>query len=161
MKVGLGGFHFNDRRYADDDLIVGSQNPFELFCIFNEIVGAQVEGQRLCRSHRVHDRPIAQHRAEDRSDDTERPQHPDSLRQSAAWWTDLPCALPRRTGMCWERIASSRRRMRRMCVRCWLRFAFTRDVIPIPLRRSARVDTPSAWRTSGLPAHDVSGYPGA
>ena len=40
----LGGFHFNDRRYADDDLIVGSQNPFELFCIFNEIVGAEVEG---------------------------------------------------------------------------------------------------------------------
>src|SRR5258706_694490 len=40
----LGGFHFNDRRYADDDLIVGSQNPFELFCIFNEIVGADVEG---------------------------------------------------------------------------------------------------------------------
>ena len=40
----LGGFHFNDRRYADDDLIVGSQNPFELFCIFNEIAGAQTEG---------------------------------------------------------------------------------------------------------------------
>jgi len=40
----LGGFHFNDRRYADDDLIVGSQNPFELFCIFNEIVAAQAEG---------------------------------------------------------------------------------------------------------------------
>ena len=40
----LGGFHFNDRRYADDDLIVGSQNPFDLFCIFNEIVGAASEG---------------------------------------------------------------------------------------------------------------------
>jgi L-rhamnose isomerase / sugar isomerase len=40
----LGGFHFNDRRYADDDLIVGSQNPFDLFCIFNEIVDADVEG---------------------------------------------------------------------------------------------------------------------
>ncbi len=40
----LGGFHFNDRRYADDDLIVGSQNPFDLFCIFNEIVGASAEG---------------------------------------------------------------------------------------------------------------------
>jgi len=39
----LGGFHFNDRRYADDDLIVGSQNPFDLFCIFNEIVGAAHE----------------------------------------------------------------------------------------------------------------------
>jgi len=40
----LGGFHFNDRRYADDDLIVGSQNPFDLFCIFNEIAGASAEG---------------------------------------------------------------------------------------------------------------------
>jgi L-rhamnose isomerase / sugar isomerase len=40
----LGGFHFNDRKYADDDLIVGSINPFELFCIFNEIVGAAAEG---------------------------------------------------------------------------------------------------------------------
>src|SRR5437588_939468 len=40
----LGGFHFNDRKYADDDLIVGSLNPFELFCIFNEIVGANAEG---------------------------------------------------------------------------------------------------------------------
>jgi L-rhamnose isomerase / sugar isomerase len=40
----LGGFHFNDRKYADDDLIVGSVNPFELFCIFNEISGAAGEG---------------------------------------------------------------------------------------------------------------------
>jgi L-rhamnose isomerase/sugar isomerase len=37
----LGGFHFNDRKYADDDLIVGSLNPFELFLIFNELVAAQ------------------------------------------------------------------------------------------------------------------------
>jgi L-rhamnose isomerase / sugar isomerase len=33
----LGGFHFNDRRYGDDDLIVGSVNPFALFCIFAEL----------------------------------------------------------------------------------------------------------------------------
>jgi L-rhamnose isomerase/sugar isomerase len=33
----LGGFHFNDRRYGDDDLIVGSVNPFALFCIFVEL----------------------------------------------------------------------------------------------------------------------------
>ncbi len=39
----LGGFHFNDRKYADDDLIVGSLNPFELFCIFNEIIDAGAE----------------------------------------------------------------------------------------------------------------------
>ena len=36
----LGGFHFNNRKYADDDLIVGSVNPFELFLIYNEITGA-------------------------------------------------------------------------------------------------------------------------
>jgi L-rhamnose isomerase/sugar isomerase len=40
----LGGFHFNDRKYGDDDLIVGSIQPFELFCIFNEIVGAAAGG---------------------------------------------------------------------------------------------------------------------
>lgn len=33
----LGGFHFNNRRYGDDDLIVGSVNPFELFCIYAEL----------------------------------------------------------------------------------------------------------------------------
>lgn len=34
----LGGFHFNDRRYADDDLIVGSANPQQLFLIFHELI---------------------------------------------------------------------------------------------------------------------------
>jgi L-rhamnose isomerase / sugar isomerase len=33
----LGGFHFNNRKYADDDLIVGSIDPFELFRIMLEI----------------------------------------------------------------------------------------------------------------------------
>jgi L-rhamnose isomerase/sugar isomerase len=36
----LGGFHFNNRKYADDDLIVGSVNPFELFLIFYELGGS-------------------------------------------------------------------------------------------------------------------------
>ncbi|MCG3206609.1 MAG: hypothetical protein FOGNACKC_00208 [Anaerolineae bacterium] len=36
----LGGFHFNNRKYADDDLLVGSVNPFELFLIYNELTGA-------------------------------------------------------------------------------------------------------------------------
>ena len=36
----LGGFHFNARNYADDDLIVGSTNPWELFVIFTELVSA-------------------------------------------------------------------------------------------------------------------------
>ncbi|MGH3051558.1 MAG: L-rhamnose isomerase, partial [Gaiellaceae bacterium] len=37
----LGGFHFNNRKYADDDLIVGSIDPFELFRIMSEIVSAK------------------------------------------------------------------------------------------------------------------------
>jgi L-rhamnose isomerase/sugar isomerase len=37
----LGGFHFNNRKYGDDDLIVGSVNPFELFLIFVELVEAE------------------------------------------------------------------------------------------------------------------------
>jgi L-rhamnose isomerase / sugar isomerase len=37
----LGGFHFNDRKYGDDDLIVGSIDPFELFRIMREITTAR------------------------------------------------------------------------------------------------------------------------
>lgn len=37
----LGGFHFNARKYADDDLIVGSTNPLELFQIYSELVVAE------------------------------------------------------------------------------------------------------------------------
>lgn len=36
----LGGFHFNSRKYADDDLIVGAINPYELFLIFYQILAA-------------------------------------------------------------------------------------------------------------------------
>jgi L-rhamnose isomerase / sugar isomerase len=34
----LGGFHFNDRRYADDDLTIGSIDPYQIFRIFHEIL---------------------------------------------------------------------------------------------------------------------------
>lgn len=33
----LGGFHFNDRRYADDDLTMGTIDPYQIFSIFYEI----------------------------------------------------------------------------------------------------------------------------
>ena len=33
----LGGFHFNDRKYADDDLTIGSIDPYQIFRIFHEI----------------------------------------------------------------------------------------------------------------------------
>jgi len=41
----LGGFHFNDRRYADDDLTIGSMDPYQVFRIFHEILFYQWETQ--------------------------------------------------------------------------------------------------------------------
>jgi L-rhamnose isomerase/sugar isomerase len=40
----LGGFHFNDRRYADDDLTLGSIDPYQIFRIFHEIHTGAREG---------------------------------------------------------------------------------------------------------------------
>jgi L-rhamnose isomerase / sugar isomerase len=44
LRVGeLGGFHFNDRKYADDDLTLGSIDPYQLFRIFHEILSVTEE----------------------------------------------------------------------------------------------------------------------
>src|SRR5258707_3526697 len=58
----LGGFHFNDSKYGDDDLDTGSIDPFRLFLVFNELVDAElrkVPGLRpshmLDQSHNVTD----------------------------------------------------------------------------------------------------------
>jgi L-rhamnose isomerase/sugar isomerase len=58
----LGGFHFNDSQYGDDDLDAGSIKPFQLFLVFNELVAAADErvpgfepGYMLDQSHNVTD----------------------------------------------------------------------------------------------------------
>jgi L-rhamnose isomerase/sugar isomerase len=58
----LGGFHFNDSQYGDDDLDAGAIKPFQLFLIFNELVDAELEGRdafdpayMLDQSHNVTD----------------------------------------------------------------------------------------------------------
>lgn len=58
----LGGFHFNDSKYGDDDLDSGSIAPFQLFLVFNELVDAELEGVEgfdpcymLDQSHNVTD----------------------------------------------------------------------------------------------------------
>ncbi len=58
----LGGFHFNDSKYGDDDLDAGSIKPFQLFLIFNELVDAELEqgdafapAYMLDQSHNVTD----------------------------------------------------------------------------------------------------------
>ena len=49
----LGGFHFNNRKYADDDLIVGSVNPFELFLIFFELAEGGLPRLTIDQAHNV------------------------------------------------------------------------------------------------------------
>jgi L-rhamnose isomerase/sugar isomerase len=40
----LGGFHFNDSKYGDDDLDAGAIDPYRLFLVFNELVDAEYRG---------------------------------------------------------------------------------------------------------------------
>jgi L-rhamnose isomerase / sugar isomerase len=49
----LGGFHFNNRKYADDDLIVGSVNPFELFLVFCELATGPLPRLTIDQAHNV------------------------------------------------------------------------------------------------------------
>lgn len=58
----LGGFHFNDSKYGDDDLDAGSIDPYRLFLVFNELVDAELSGaadfnpaHMLDQSHNVTD----------------------------------------------------------------------------------------------------------
>ena len=57
----LGGFHFNDSKFGDDDLDAGSINPYELFLIFNELSSASQNGKlnqisyMIDQSHNVTD----------------------------------------------------------------------------------------------------------
>jgi L-rhamnose isomerase / sugar isomerase len=58
----LGGFHFNDSKYGDDDLDTGSIDPYRLFLVFNELVDAEIRRARgfspahmLDQSHNVTD----------------------------------------------------------------------------------------------------------
>jgi len=57
----LGGFHFNDSKYGDDDLDSGSIDPYRLFLVFNELVDIEQQGKNfqpaymLDQSHNVTD----------------------------------------------------------------------------------------------------------
>ena len=55
----LGGFHFNDSKYGDDDLDAGSVDPFRLFLVFNELVDLEGRGgapaYMIDQSHNVTD----------------------------------------------------------------------------------------------------------
>jgi len=134
----LGGFHFNDSKYGDDDLDAGSIDPYRLFLIFNELVDAQWRGvsalqpaHMLDQSHNVTD-PI------------------ESLINSAI---ELQRAYAQALLVDRAQLANYQERNDVLMAARALKRAFTTDVTPILARarieRGAAIDPIGAYRASG------------
>ena len=137
----LGGFHFNDSRYGDDDLDSGSIDPFRLFLIFNELVDAQLRkspdfspAHMLDQSHNVTD-PI------------------ESLMTSAI---ELQRAYGQALLVDREALASYQQGNDALMAAQTLKRAFTTDVQPILARarvlKGAAIDPVATYRKSGYRA---------
>ena len=137
----LGGFHFNDSKYGDDDLDSGSIDPFRLFLIFNELVDAQwrrVPGfqpaHMLDQSHNVTD-PL------------------ESLMTSAM---ELQRAYAQALIVDRQRLGEYQQHNDALMAAQTLKRAFTTDVQPIlaqaRLRKGAAIDPVIAYRASGYRA---------
>jgi L-rhamnose isomerase / sugar isomerase len=134
----LGGFHFNDSKYGDDDLDAGSIDPYRLFLIFNELVDAQwrrVSGLQpahmLDQSHNVTD-PI------------------ESLISSAI---ELQRAYAQALLVDRAQLADYQQRNDVLMAARSLKRAFTTDVASLlaraRLERGAAIDPIGAYRASG------------
>lgn len=134
----LGGFHFNDSKYGDDDLDAGSIDPYRLFLIFNELVDAQWRrvkalqpAHMLDQSHNVTD-PI------------------ESLISSA---TELQRSYAQALLVDREQLADYQQRNDALKATLTLKRAFTTDVTPIlaraRLEHGAAIDPIAAYRASG------------
>jgi L-rhamnose isomerase/sugar isomerase len=143
----LGGFHFNDSKYGDDDLDAGSIHPFQLFLIFNELVDAARGDARfapaymLDQSHNVTD-PI------------------ESLLASAMELqrADVQAQLVDR-----EALAAFQQANDALMAHRTLKRAFTTDVEPIlamaRMRSGGAIDPLAVYRASGYRAHKAAERP--
>jgi len=133
----LGGFHFNDSKYGDDDLDTGSIDPYRLFLIFNELVDAQWRqvpdfhpAHMLDQSHNVTD-PI------------------ESLMTSAI---ELQRAYAQALLVDRQVLADYQQENDALMAAQTLKRAFTTDVQPIlaraRLQKGAAIDPVSAYRRS-------------
>ena len=134
----LGGFHFNDSKYGDDDLDAGSVKPFQLFLIFNELVDAELSGvagfdpaYMLDQSHNVTD-PI------------------ESLMTSAV---EVVRAYVQAHLVDRDALREAQERCDAMRALAILKQAFTTDVSPIlamaRVRAGGAIDPIGAYRASG------------
>ena len=133
----LGGFHFNDSKYGDDDLDAGSIEPYRLFLVFNELVDAQWRqapdfqpAHMLDQSHNVTD-PI------------------ESLMTSAI---ELQRAYAQALLVDRQALADHQQRNDALMASQTLKRAFTTDVQPIlaraRLQKGAAIDPVGAYRRS-------------
>jgi L-rhamnose isomerase / sugar isomerase len=144
----LGGFHFNDSKYGDDDLDSGSIDPFRLFLVFNELVDAQWRSatgfnptHMLDQSHNVTD-PI------------------ESLMTSAI---ELQRAFAQSLLVERETLAGHQQDNDALQAAQTLKRAFTTDVGPILARarqlKGAAIDPVAAYRASGYRAACAAARP--
>src|SRR5262245_6447974 len=137
----LGGFHFNDSKYGDDDLDAGAIEPFRLFLVFNELVDAEwrkaaVPGlaHMLDQSHNVTD-PI------------------ESLMSSAG---ELTRAYAQALLVDRDALAQAQDANDVMLAAQTLKRAYTTDVTPIlaqaRAQKGAAIDPIAAYRASGYRA---------
>jgi len=95
LRLGkLGSFDFNSRFYADDDLIVGAADPFQLFRIMVEVIRGGGYGPRQRRGANAG--PVSQHRAEDPGADPVGAQRAGDDSTSAAARRGRTCVGPQR-----------------------------------------------------------------
>jgi L-rhamnose isomerase / sugar isomerase len=134
----LGGFHFNDSKYGDDDLDAGSIKPFQLFLIFNELVDAELSAvphfnpcYMLDQSHNVTD-PI------------------ESLMMSAS---ELARAYVQAHLVDRQALTEAQEKCDPLMALAILKEAFTTDVAPIVAlardRTGGAIDPLATYRSSG------------
>ena len=138
----LGGFHFNDRRYADDDLTLGSIDPYQVFRIFHEIAFSNGRPERradiaymIDQSHNL--------KGQDGGDDPDRARRRRNCSPRRRWWIMKTLAVAQaemRTGGCGE---------------C-LKDAFATDVRPA-IREWRAFKGPARESDGGIPPKRISG----
>jgi L-rhamnose isomerase/sugar isomerase len=144
----LGGFHFNDSKYGDDDLDAGSVEPFRLFLVFNELIDAEARGATgfapaymLDQSHNVTD-PI------------------ESLMQSAI---ELQRAYAQALIVDRAALAAAQQANDALGAHRELKRAFTTDVSPLlavaRLRSGGAIAPIEAYRASGYRARKAQERP--
>ena len=144
----LGGFHFNDSKYGDDDLDAGSVKPFQLFLIFNELVDAELSGvpdfdpsYMLDQSHNITD-PI------------------ESLVTSAV---EVSRSYIQAQLIDRPKLAEAQKKGDAITALTTLKEAFTTDVSPILAaareRTGGAIDPVAVYRASGYRSHKAKERP--